>query len=118
MPQIDPQGFGSAISYMRRYALLSMMGLYGSDDDDGEGARKEGIPISNGRKPSKVTSSDDEIPVAIKKRMDQWLGIIKDADIDQLGRAKSNAPNTFQGSFLDTILSAVETREQELAFPA
>ena len=36
MVHLDPQGFGSAISYMRRYALASMVGLYQADDDDGD----------------------------------------------------------------------------------
>lgn len=31
----DPQGAGSAITYARRYALVSMLGLNVDDDDDG-----------------------------------------------------------------------------------
>lgn len=34
----DPQGFGSAITYLRRYSLSCIVGLYG-DDDDGESTR-------------------------------------------------------------------------------
>jgi hypothetical protein len=34
----DIQGQGSAITYMRRYALVSMLGLSTDTDDDGEGA--------------------------------------------------------------------------------
>ena len=34
----EPQGYGSAISYARRYSLASMVGIY-SEDDDGEGAK-------------------------------------------------------------------------------
>ncbi len=37
----DPQGFGSAISYMRRYALQSIAGVC-ADDDDGEAAHGRG----------------------------------------------------------------------------
>lgn len=33
----DPQGIGSAISYGRRYVLLTLLGL-SADDDDGQGA--------------------------------------------------------------------------------
>jgi len=115
MPQLDPQGFGSAISYLRRYSLAAMLGLYQADDD-GESASAEGIRISNERgSKQKPSETKDEVPTAIKKRMDKWLDIIKTADADQLERAKANAQNSFQGSFLDNILSAVETREQELA---
>lgn len=34
----DAQGQGSAITYARRYAILSMLGLAGEEDDDGAGA--------------------------------------------------------------------------------
>lgn len=30
----DPQGYGSAITYLRRYALAAMTGVYQDDDDD------------------------------------------------------------------------------------
>jgi len=33
----DPQGYGSALTYARRYALMGMTGVCG-EDDDGEGA--------------------------------------------------------------------------------
>jgi hypothetical protein len=33
----DPQGYGSALTYMRRYSLASITGLY-QDDDDGNAA--------------------------------------------------------------------------------
>lgn len=34
----DPQGLGSAITYMRRYALAAMVGVAPDDDDDGNAA--------------------------------------------------------------------------------
>lgn len=34
----DPQGAGSAITYCRRYALVSMLGLNVDEDDDGNSA--------------------------------------------------------------------------------
>ena len=34
----DPQGYGSALTYMRRYCLASITGLY-QDDDDGESTK-------------------------------------------------------------------------------
>lgn len=34
----DPQGFGSAITYARRYALSAMLGVVADDDDDGNAA--------------------------------------------------------------------------------
>ncbi len=43
----DPQGLGSAITYMRRYALSAMVGVAPDDDDDGEaaqGRKKPDVP--------------------------------------------------------------------------
>lgn len=42
LPKQDPQGFGSAMTYLRRYSLASITGLY-QDDDDGEAARPRGV---------------------------------------------------------------------------
>ena len=36
------QGQGSAITYMRRYAIVSMLGLNTEEDDDGNKAEKKG----------------------------------------------------------------------------
>jgi hypothetical protein len=40
LSKADPQGFGSAMTYLRRYSLAAITGLY-QDDDDGEGARPQ-----------------------------------------------------------------------------
>lgn len=39
----DPQGAGSAITYARRYALVSMLGLNVEDDDDANHASKQPV---------------------------------------------------------------------------
>lgn len=38
MPKADAQGFGSTMTYLRRYMLAAMAGVV-QDDDDGEGAK-------------------------------------------------------------------------------
>lgn len=43
LPKADPQGFGSASTYLRRYSLAAITGLY-QDDDDGEGATDRAKP--------------------------------------------------------------------------
>lgn len=37
LPKSDPQGYGSACTYVRRYSLAAAVGLY-QDDDDGQAA--------------------------------------------------------------------------------
>jgi hypothetical protein len=40
----DPQGFGSAITYARRYSLMSVLGLTADEDDDGNAASGKSKP--------------------------------------------------------------------------
>ena len=39
--KIDPQGLGSAVTYTRRYALMSFLGLSADEDDDANSAMPE-----------------------------------------------------------------------------
>ena len=39
-PKDDPQGQGSALTYARRYAILSILGLVADEDDDGNKAQR------------------------------------------------------------------------------
>jgi hypothetical protein len=49
----DPQGYGSALTYARRYALLSILGLVGDEDDDANKATsvasRDEVPARNGQ---------------------------------------------------------------------
>jgi hypothetical protein len=42
LEKLNPQGLGSAITYARRYALMSLLGLVADEDDDAE--RASGAP--------------------------------------------------------------------------
>ena len=48
----DPQGYGSAITYARRYALSALVGIITESDDDAESACNRG----NGKKPQQGKS--------------------------------------------------------------
>jgi hypothetical protein len=50
-----PQGQGSAITYLRRYALSSVLGLATEDDDDGNAASK--APVAAKRAPTRPATS-------------------------------------------------------------
>lgn len=41
LPKQDPQGYGSAVTYLRRYVISALMGVVG-EDDDGNGASVHG----------------------------------------------------------------------------
>lgn len=44
--KLDPQGFGSAMTYARRYSLAAIVGIAFGDDDDGESAQGRGSKLS------------------------------------------------------------------------
>lgn len=51
----DPQGAGSAITYARRYALVSMLGLNVDEDDDGNSA--------SGKTPKPLKKEDKDVDI-------------------------------------------------------
>lgn len=53
----DPQGFGSAVTYLRRYGLQSILGL-AAEDDDGESASGRGSAPA----PRQRVAAPDEVP--------------------------------------------------------
>ncbi|MBP2660324.1 MAG: superfamily protein [Firmicutes bacterium] len=57
----DPQGYGSTLTYARRYALAAMVGVYQDDDDANEGT----IPKSQSKQQNKPTNTN--IPTAPQK---------------------------------------------------
>lgn len=54
----DPQGVGSAITYMRRYALVAMLGLNCDEDDDGNKASNPSIKPKTALKQDLVAKTD------------------------------------------------------------
>jgi hypothetical protein len=55
LPKADPQGFGSAVTYTRRYALMSALGLVTEDDDDGNAGSNTGRgPAGGAKQPPKA----------------------------------------------------------------
>lgn len=51
----DPQGAGSAITYARRYALVSMLGLNVDEDDDGN--------VASGKMPKSLKKEDKDVDI-------------------------------------------------------
>ena len=59
LPKADPQGYGSASTYARRYGLAAICGLY-QDDDDGNAAQKTTANPQHTEVPL-VTLNEDQI---------------------------------------------------------
>lgn len=71
-PHCKPQELGSAITYMRRYAMTAQLNIATEEDDDGKAAQsadRTSRPAakSNGSPPKLVTAKDIE---AVKEAMD------------------------------------------------
>jgi hypothetical protein len=59
---VAQQQMGSALTYSRRYALFAMVGIAGEDDDDGNEASKDKVPLRT-HKPAPTRRSElDENP--------------------------------------------------------
>lgn len=57
LPKTDPQGYGSAITYSRRYALSALIGIVTEEDDDGVSAGAASNQRSRRKRPAQ-TSQD------------------------------------------------------------
>jgi hypothetical protein len=54
MSKDDAQGYGSAMTYARRYAIMGMLGLVADADDDGNAASKPDLRTQAGPKPKEA----------------------------------------------------------------
>lgn len=73
----DAQGYGSAATYARRYALQALAGIVGDDDDDGDAASKP---------PAKAQAQKTAEPTDAQRReAQQWVEKLDAAaTLDQL----------------------------------
>lgn len=62
LPKQDPQGYGSAMTYARRYALSAMTGLY-QDDDDGNVGSGIGNKAAQAAPKPKATPAADQFDI-------------------------------------------------------
>jgi hypothetical protein len=69
-PAQTPQGYGSALTYARRYALAAMVGIAPDDDDDGNGASSKApgpAPKKAPQAPPRAEKPPLNRPAAIRK---------------------------------------------------
>lgn len=76
----DPQGYGSALTYARRYSISAMLGVIADDDDDGNAASglKTTVTGGNGGTPSKPTAQYPEDP-DVTEGVKNWVNQQKHA---------------------------------------
>ena len=61
----DPQGYGSALTYARRYSLMAACGI-APEDDDGNAARKPQISLQASLAAMEASTSMDALKTAYK----------------------------------------------------
>lgn len=65
----DPQGYGSAITYARRYSICAILGVIADEDDDGNAASQR-TPPATVTKPVETKSGQYEDPDG---QMQAWI---------------------------------------------
>lgn len=91
LPTGDPQAVGSAITYLRRYALQSVAGV-APEDDDGEAAHSRG----NG---AAAATSTTTAPAKAPDGYANWLGemqAVADEGVDRLREEWKTQPEAFR----------------------
>jgi hypothetical protein len=110
MPKQDPQGFGSTLTYLRRYSLSAVTGLYQADDDGNAGS---GVGEKQAAKP--VAMSADDLQ---RYKVD----ISKAPDLDTLKKrfavAYQTAQNCHDKVAEEILIEAKDTRKAQLSEPA
>lgn len=98
----DPQGYGSALTYAKRYSLQSACGIAPEDDDGAHGTKsvqqKQAAPAAPkpaAKAPTKVEGKDTEWQLKVVAKPDgdhgEWSQLVIDATMLQIGQAKSEA---------------------------
>jgi hypothetical protein len=84
------QGFGSAVTYARRYALAAAVGVVADEDDDGNAAsgksdgnarkpaaRSQSVPTTAPAAPSGTAPSSGASPETDEQKISRWSGAIR-----------------------------------------
>jgi hypothetical protein len=100
----DMQGYGSAVTYARRYGLMSMAGI-APEEDDGNAAAKNPPPKDEPTEPRPPSAVD----IAAQS--------LSNADsLDQLVAIWSDIPRSVQGDV--KVIASKDRRKSELSKPA
>lgn len=67
LPKNDPQGYGSALTYARRYGLATLVGLVSETDDDGEASMPTRNRAKAADKSKPPAAAQPEAPAGLPK---------------------------------------------------
>lgn len=109
----DPQGQGSALTYARRYALMSMLGLVADEDDDGNKAtpQRRGSMATGARADSNGDAAPRTKAELLKKLEDNMAALkLADPSIDWQASFERIAAKNFEGKTRAADLTVPELR--------
>lgn len=82
-----PQAQGSAITYMRRYALSAALGIATEDDDDGNEASKPSQPRQAAPQRTKPTDPRKDPAVELLAQKDRVVSLLKQLGFKPVGKS-------------------------------
>lgn len=118
---MTPQNQGSAITYARRYQLMSMLGIVGEPDDDANRANKEAKDkIETAKKPAHVNKKGN-IDVMLREVQldpDEYRKTLKAAGIEWEDMTNEQADDILQklGAYIN--YKRAQTAAQKTAIPS
>jgi hypothetical protein len=82
----DPQGYGSALTYARRYSLMAACGIAPEDDDGNAASSRQAAPAPQAKPATKAAPKPAEKPRMLTNDEieDVELAMVECADIEQL----------------------------------
>ena len=98
----DPQGYGSALTYARRYAIMGLLGLAPEDDDGQAASRGTAANVSQARPPMTIESAKKRISMTAPDRLTVAETAMREAFKDRPEELKQ-------------VLEAIEARKADTA---
>jgi hypothetical protein len=109
--QNDPQAFGSAVTYTRRYSLAPLLGLI-TDDDDGEGAMVR--PAANAQ-PKQQKAPQIPFKPATEEQKELYKSILQDDFWNDSRESALEIMNSMDYNKMAQTIAKMQKRQSEAA---
>jgi hypothetical protein len=91
--KLDAQGFGSALTYARRYSLMAACGI-APEDDDGNAASRQQVPPNKDSRPRSIQNTDAPKPQFTPEQLTA-IQVAVDSAIDAFNAGNIAAAHDF-----------------------